>query len=135
MPLPAAVARFNRSVTNHVTGRVADRLPGFGIVVHKGRRSGTEYRTPVNLVARDGGFVFALTYGRAEWVRNVLAAGSATVITRGRRHGIENPRLEPYRRDAGFPALARAILRLVRVEEMLVVDESSPPLDAPGDRG
>lgn len=134
MPLPDAIARFNKSVTNRVTGRFADRLPGFGIVVHRGRRSGNEYRTPVNLVARDGGFVFALTYGRAEWVRNVLAAGDATVITRRRPHRVDNPRIEPYRADAGFPAPARAILRLVRVEEMLVVD-ASPPLDDQGGRG
>lgn len=135
MPLPAAVARFNRAVTNHVTGPFADRVPGFGVVVHRGRRSGTEYRTPVNLVARRGGYTFALTYGRAEWVRNVLAAGGATVITRGRAHRVEHPRLAPYRGDAGFPAPARAILRLVRVEEVLLVDASPAPLDGPGDRG
>ncbi|HKE76405.1 MAG TPA: nitroreductase family deazaflavin-dependent oxidoreductase [Acidimicrobiales bacterium] len=132
MPLPDSVARFNKAVTNQVTGRFADRLPGFGIVVHKGRRSGTEYRTPVNLVARDGGFTFALTYGRSQWVRNVLAAGGATVITRGRSHAIANPRVAPYRGDEGFPAPARAILRLVDVEEVLLVDESSPPLDGAG---
>jgi deazaflavin-dependent oxidoreductase (nitroreductase family) len=133
MPLPDSVARFNKAVTNQVTGRFAGRLPGFGIVVHRGRRSGTEYRTPVNLVARDGGYTFALTYGRSQWVRNVLAAGGATVITRGRAHRVENPRLAPYRADEGFPAPARAILKLVDVEEVLLVDESPTPLDDPAE--
>jgi deazaflavin-dependent oxidoreductase (nitroreductase family) len=122
VPLPDSVAKFNKAVTNQVTGRFADRLPGFGVVVHRGRRSGTEYRTPVNLVTRDHGFTFALTYGRSQWVRNVLAAGGATVITRGRSHHVSNPRVAPY----------RAILRTVGVEEVLLVDETSPPLDGPG---
>ena len=70
------VARFNRLVTNRVTGPLAPWLPGFGIVVHTGRESGREYRTPVNVFRYQGAFVVALTYGSgADWVRNVLAAG------------------------------------------------------------
>src|SRR4029453_19472431 len=70
MPLPPSVARFNKAATNRVTSRVADRLPGFGIVVHRGRRSGREYETPVNAFRRPGGYTIALTTG--------AATGSAT---------------------------------------------------------
>ncbi|MGH7129463.1 MAG: nitroreductase family deazaflavin-dependent oxidoreductase, partial [Planctomycetaceae bacterium] len=84
MPLSRRVARFNRVVTNRTIGRLAPRMPGFGVVHHKGRRSGREYRTPVNIFRRPDGCVIALTYGRgADWVRNVLAAGECDLLTRG----------------------------------------------------
>ena len=57
MALPRGLAAFNRRVTNHVTRPFAGRLPGFGIVVHRGRRSGREYRSPVNAFATTGGYV------------------------------------------------------------------------------
>jgi hypothetical protein len=46
------LAHFNRRFTNHVARPLAMLLPGFGVVVHTGRRSGREYRTPVNGEAR-----------------------------------------------------------------------------------
>jgi hypothetical protein len=46
------VVAFNLAVTNRVTSRFADRLPGFGILTHVGRKSGRVYRTPVNVFER-----------------------------------------------------------------------------------
>jgi len=43
------VAAFNLTVTNRITSRFADRLPGFGILTHVGRKSGRVYHTPVNV--------------------------------------------------------------------------------------
>jgi F420H(2)-dependent quinone reductase len=69
-------AAFNLAVTNRITSRFANRLPGFGILTHVGRKSGKVYRTPVNVFRAPDGFLIALTYGRdSEWVKNVLAAG------------------------------------------------------------
>ena len=118
MPLPASVARFNRQVTNRVTRRFADRLPGFGIVIHTGRTSGKTYRTPIN-VFRDGReYVIALTYGAGtDWVHNVQAAGGCDVVTRGRQIHLVNPRIvtDTARRWAPLPV--RLILRLVGVPQ------------------
>ena len=58
------VAAFNLTVTNRITSRFADRLPGFGILAHVGRKSGRVYRTPVNVFRAPEGFLIALTYGR-----------------------------------------------------------------------
>ena len=80
MPLPRSLANFNRRFTNRVSRHIAGWLPGFGIVIHTGRRSGRTYETPVNVFRRAGGFTFALTYGRADWVQNVMAAGSANTL-------------------------------------------------------
>jgi len=124
MPIPMAVARFNRSVTNRLIGPFAGHLPGFGILIHRGRSSGREYRTPINVFRRRGGFAIALTYGpESQWVKNVLAAGDCRIVTGGREHTLTNPRLirDPSRR--GVPPLVRAVLGLADVEYFLLLDE------------
>jgi deazaflavin-dependent oxidoreductase (nitroreductase family) len=79
------MARFNRQVLNHLTRPLASHLPGFGVIIHHGRRSGRTYETPVNVFRRSDSYV-ALTYGAgADWVRNVLTAGVCELITHSRR--------------------------------------------------
>ena len=114
MPIPPSVARFNRVVTNRFTRRVADRLPGFGILHHVGRASGREYATPINIFPDGDDYVIALTYGaNTDWVKNVLAAGGCEVVTRGKRVRLANPRIEddPERRWA--PRFASPFIRLL----------------------
>lgn len=123
MPLPQGIARFNKVVTNRVAGVVAGRLPGFGIVTHRGRRSGRRYHTPVNVFRRPGGFVIALMYGGGDWVANVLAAGEAEVRTRGRTHTVHNPRVVRDPTHPDVPTPVRRILRLLDVDEFLWVDD------------
>jgi deazaflavin-dependent oxidoreductase (nitroreductase family) len=123
MPLPGSLARFNRTVTNHFMRLGAGHVPGFGIVTHQGRRSGRRYRTPVNVYRRPGGFALALVYGRGDWVRNVLAAGRAEILTRGRTHAVVNPRIVEDRDHPDLPAPVRQILRRIDVREVLLVDE------------
>jgi deazaflavin-dependent oxidoreductase (nitroreductase family) len=126
MPLPRSIARFNRSVTNRISGAVAGRLPGFGIVIHRGRRTGFVYRTPVNVLRRPGGFRFALTYGRGDWVRNVFDAGEAKLLTRGRVRRISNPVILRDQTHAGFPTPVRLALRAIDADEVLEVDDAGP---------
>ncbi|HEY9525045.1 MAG TPA: nitroreductase family deazaflavin-dependent oxidoreductase, partial [Thermopolyspora sp.] len=86
MPLPQTMARLNRVGLNRVTRHLAPWVPGFGVVMHRGRRSGRPYQTPVNVFPKPGGYVIALTYGAdSDWVKNVLAAGGCELRTRGRR--------------------------------------------------
>ncbi|WP_308198662.1 nitroreductase family deazaflavin-dependent oxidoreductase [Hoyosella sp. YIM 151337] len=102
MPLPAALARFNRHATNKVAAMAATRMPGMGLVVHRGRHSGNVYTTPVN-VFRDGDdYRIALTYGtKSDWVRNVVAARGCVLETRGRRIQLTDPVIERDRAAAG----------------------------------
>jgi deazaflavin-dependent oxidoreductase (nitroreductase family) len=122
MPIPSGVARFNKRVTNQVTGRFAGWLPGFAIVTHTGRRSGRTYRTPVN-VFRDGErYLLALTYGaESDWVRNVLAAGRCELETRRRTVVLVAPErfTDPTRRLVPVPA--RWVLALLSVDEFLAL--------------
>jgi deazaflavin-dependent oxidoreductase (nitroreductase family) len=115
-----SVAAFNLAVTNRITSRFADRVPGFGIVSHVGRKSGKLYRTPVNVFRAPEGFFIALTYGRdSEWVKNVLAAGGCELETRGVRYQLSAPAIahDPTRRR--FPRLVRMVLRLVGANDFM----------------
>ena len=127
MPLPRAVARFNKRVTNRFLEPVARRSTGFAVVHHSGRRSGTAFRTPVNLFARsDGRFIVALTYGpAADWVQNVLDDGGK-VETRSGERPIETA-IVVGRSDAWpvLPGLVRIALRAMRVRDFLLLSISS----------
>jgi hypothetical protein len=47
----------------------------------------------------DDGFVIALTYGlQADWTKNVLAAGSATIVHDGAEHPVVAPEVLPVDR-------------------------------------
>jgi deazaflavin-dependent oxidoreductase (nitroreductase family) len=122
MPLPKGLARFNLVVTNRIARQVAGRIAGFAIVEHIGRRSGRPYRTPVNLFRHGDEYVIVLTYGAdTQWVRNVMAAGSAEVETRGRRLHLVEPRIarggvRPY-----APAAIRPILRLIDADDVMLL--------------
>ncbi len=120
MPAPLWLGKINRAGFNHLSRPVARWLPGFGVVVHRGRRSGREYRTPVNVFQVPNGYVIALTYGpHTDWVKNVLAAGGCSIETRGRSFVCTDPQLyrDPDRR--GIRPLERAILPLLKVDEFL----------------
>lgn len=120
MPLPRSVARVNRRVTNRLLGGLARRLPGFAVVIHVGRRSRRQYRTPVNVFRRGDRFVIALTYGsNADWVRNVVASGGCTLETRGRTLHLSRPRLFHDARRYAVPAPVRRILGIVDVHDFL----------------
>ena len=125
MPLPRSLANFNRRFTNKVSRHVAGWLPGFGIVIHTGRRSGRTYETPVNVFRTDGRFVLALTYGRADWVQNVMAAGSAQLRTRRKVHVIANPRIVSAPRHPDLPLVPRTILSWIDVDEELHADDGA----------
>jgi deazaflavin-dependent oxidoreductase (nitroreductase family) len=119
MPLPRRMARFNKQVTNRISRHVAGWAPGFAIVHHTGRRSGRAYETPVNVFRRDDGYVFALTYGRGEWVENVLAAGRCEITTRRRTTALVDPQVFRDPQRTSIPVPARWILALVHVDEFL----------------
>ena len=127
MPLTRKIARLNRVGLNRLTIRIAPWMPGFGVVIHRGRRSGRVFRTPVNFFLRDGHYVFALTYGKeSDWVRNVLAAGGADLETRRRLVHLGSPRIDHEPRGRGdLPLFVRTILRLTRVHDFLILKKSA----------
>jgi deazaflavin-dependent oxidoreductase (nitroreductase family) len=131
MPVPKVVGRWNKVGLNRVTKRIAPWMPGFGVVIHRGRRSGNEYQTPVNVFATEDGYVLALTYGpESDWVKNVLAAGGCELRTGGRVVKLTAPRLfhDETRRD--IRPLERQVLRVIGVADFLSL--KTAPAAAPG---
>ena len=127
MPIPQAVATFNKHVTNRITGPFAGVLPGFAVVTHVGRKSGRTYRTPVNMFRRGADYVFVMTYGPdADWVRNVDAAGGAEIRTRGQTVRLTDPRLFTDRERRCVPAAVRPMLGLLDVDQFLTMRAVSP---------
>jgi deazaflavin-dependent oxidoreductase (nitroreductase family) len=132
MPIPKMVGRLNKVGLNRVTKRLAPWLPDFGIVVHRGRRSGRRFETPVNVFATGDGYAFALTYGAgADWVKNVLAAGGCEVRIRGRAVELTAPQLVHDESRRYVPAAARPVLRALGVADFLLL-ERAPAGALPG---
>ncbi len=120
MPIPRIVRKWNKAGLNRITKRVAPWVPGFGVVVHRGRRSGSVYRTPVNVFVTDDGYVFALTYGPdTDWVKNVLAAGGCELRTRGRVIRLTAPHLFHDESRRHIRPLERQVLRVIGVADFL----------------
>lgn len=66
--------------------RAGVKLVGFGtptyLLTVRGRKSGQPRTTPISVVERDGKRYLMTPYGVVDWVRNLRAAGEAT-LTRG----------------------------------------------------
>lgn len=124
MPLPRALARFNRHATNRVLGRLADVTPPWAWVEHRGRRSGSVYRTPVWVWNTNTGYMIALTYGlETEWLKNVQAAGGCRIEQRGRPVSVANPRVVGLDRVLPqLPRLLRPVMRVLRIKNWLLLD-------------
>ena len=101
---------FTTKVFNRVSRLFAGWLPGFGLLIYRGRKTGKEYRTPMNVFRRGDHYVFALTYGPdVQWVRNILASGECGLRTMGRDLRLVEPELyaDPQLRD--MPLVIRPV--------------------------
>jgi deazaflavin-dependent oxidoreductase (nitroreductase family) len=126
MVLSKRLARFNRVATNRVARRIAGKAPGFGLIVHRGRRSGRVYRTPVNVFRVPEGYVVALTYGAdTDWVKNMLAAGGGRLETLGHEVEVTRPRVAHDANRTAIPFPVRQFLGVLGVSDFLYLDRVS----------
>lgn len=89
-PYPRWLARINRRLFNPMELRRGKRP----VVIHVGRSSGTVYQTPLDAHPTKGGYLLVVRYGPdSDWVRNILAAGTATLRVDGREVRLVSPRL------------------------------------------
>jgi deazaflavin-dependent oxidoreductase (nitroreductase family) len=113
------------------------------VIRHRGRVSGRSLETPVGVVADDDGFLIALVYGsRTQWLQNVLAAGSATIVHEGRTYGVDQPEVIPMQAVAArFTAGDQQGFRFLGVNQALRVRRVEPEqagaqvTDAPAGEG
>ncbi|MFI6166335.1 nitroreductase family deazaflavin-dependent oxidoreductase [Nocardia sp. NPDC051052] len=127
MPLPRMLATFNRAVTNRAARLLVGRARDLVLVVHRGRRSGREYKTPVSIFRMGDRYCVALTYGRdADWVRNVLAAGEFEIEAGGRRIALIEPVVVHDPTLSWSAGSSKRILRLIDAPEYLEARAATP---------
>jgi deazaflavin-dependent oxidoreductase (nitroreductase family) len=130
MPMPKVAGRWNKAGLNHLTRRIAPWMPGFGVVVHRGRR---RYQTLVNVFRAGDGYVIALTYGpETDWVKNVLAAAGGELRTRGQAIPLSSPRLFHDQSRAAIRPVERQALRILHVADFLSLTPAPASPAAPG---
>ena len=119
-----AVRRFNRAFTNPRQMKSAGTPGAYASVIrHVGRTTGRPYETPVGTFPTDDGFVIALPYGSdPDWLKNVLASGSATIVAEGHTYRVDRPELVPTAVAAPhLPRSEQRNLRLFAVDQCLQV--------------
>jgi deazaflavin-dependent oxidoreductase (nitroreductase family) len=116
-PLRRFAIRFVNPVTKHFAGW----LPGFALLIYRGRTTGRIYRTPINVFRRGDHYVFALTYSsNVQWVKNVIAADGCDIQTVGRRVRLVEPELLVDPAGSLVPLPVRYFLiHVARVSEYL----------------
>ena len=123
-PVLKAVRKFNRAVSNPRQMESAGTPGAYASVIrHSGRTSGRSYETPVGAVATDDGFVITLPYGsQADWLKNVLASGSAAIVNEGHTYRVDQPEIIPIEAAAAdFPPRDQRSHRLFAVDQGLRV--------------
>ena len=108
---PRGIVRATEPVANALAGR--RWFPLWAIVHHRGRRSGTEFATPVAVVPTtdEGLILVGLPWGiTTNWALNVVAAKGATLTWKGREQRATTPRIITAD-EAG--ALAKPLFRFV----------------------
>jgi len=109
-------------VLNPLIARVSGTrlIPLWAVLRHRGRRSGRWYATPVAVAWTEDSLYVPLPFGTAaDWPRNVLAAGGATVKWKGSEHPMVAPEIvsdasafHPIERRALSMLGIRAVMRL-----------------------
>ena len=113
----------------HATGPLALRvaetgwIPIWGVVRHRGRRSGKPYSTPIAIRPTPDGFVLPLPWSEGtDWCRNLRAAGGGGVRWGGDEIEITSPEIIemadalPY-----FAPFMRPIVKRIGIKKFLRV--------------
>jgi len=84
--------------------------------------------TPVSAVATDDGFVIVLVYGlHTDWLKNVLASGSATIVNEGHTFRVDQPEVIPMEAAQGYlSANDQRNLRLIGANQCLRLRRVEP---------
>lgn len=127
-PVVDFIRRMNKSVSNPRVMRTAGTAQTqTAVIEHVGRTSGRAYQTPVDVIPTRTGLLIALPYGvRADWTRNVLAAGAATVVAQGERVAVDQPTIVATAAVADLiPRRTQRMLRLFGVRHCLHLERTS----------
>jgi deazaflavin-dependent oxidoreductase (nitroreductase family) len=96
-------------------------LPLYGVLVHRGRRSGKTFRTPVVVRPTSDGFIIPMPWGQGtDWYRNVRAAGECVLRWRGRDYALVQPEvIDAATAAAAFSPVQQAGIARFGIKECL----------------
>src|SRR5437660_10892694 len=103
--------------------RAGVKMGTTSLLTVRGRKSGQPHTVPVVLVEQDGQRWLVAPYGVAQWVRNIRAAGTAT-LTRGRRSETISVTELPAQEAA--PVLKQYLVKVAAVRPFFDATRDSP---------
>ena len=67
-------------------------MPLYGVLHHRGRRSGKAFATPIVVLPTRDGFIVPMPWGEGtDWFRNVRSAGGCLIRWKGRDYSLVQP--------------------------------------------
>jgi deazaflavin-dependent oxidoreductase (nitroreductase family) len=127
-PLAGKVFSVFTPVLNRLVRRFAGRrhVPLYVLLTHRGRRSGRTYATPVVGMRVPGGFAIPMAFGEgADWYRNIMASGGATLRKDGTEHRLTDPiAIDPDSAGSPFAAWQRPVYRALGIRRFLLLKGS-----------
>ena len=103
--------------------RAGVKMGTTSLLTVRGRKSGQPHTVPVILIEQDGQRWLVAPYGAVQWVRNIRAAGTAT-LTRGRRSEAISVTELPAQEAA--PILKQYLINVAAVRPYFDVTRDSP---------
>jgi deazaflavin-dependent oxidoreductase (nitroreductase family) len=124
-----AVTRISSPITLRIAG--SELIPVWGVLHHRGRKSGRAYATPLAVLATADGFLLPLPFGEGtDWCRNVRAGGGV-IRWRGIDQRVEQPEIiSAAEASPGFSAVLRPIVRVMGIKKFLRVRRAVVANDA-----
>ena len=123
MPYPRWLAKINKRVINPRQIRKGD----YPVVSHVGRTSGRSYETPLDAYPTWTGYVLVARYGpESDWVRNIMAAETATLRIEGEEHALDMPRLVSQEDALDVLISEEPPGDFTKAEDFLLMDENRP---------
>ena len=118
---------FNRLVLLVAGTRL---LPLYGVIMHRGRRSGRLHRTPVVVRPMNGGFAVPMPWGEStDWFRNVKAAGECITRWKGHDYPVERPEvIDAAEAKASFGPVSGAMMRRMGIAHCVRMRHRTPSL-------
>jgi deazaflavin-dependent oxidoreductase (nitroreductase family) len=120
--------RFSRRTSGWASPLAGRRWnPIFALVLHRGRRSGRAYQTPVAARRVADGFIIALAFGaQVDWHRNLEAAAGGVIRWRGRDYEVSGPEMiDADEALRAFDPVQRLFMRLAGIDGYIRVRDAA----------
>jgi deazaflavin-dependent oxidoreductase (nitroreductase family) len=107
-------------------------MPLYGVIHHRGRRSGKAFTTPVVVRPTSDGFIVPMPWGdRTDWFRNVSAAGGCLIRWKGRDYALVQPDvIDSAAAEGAFGSIQQRAMTRLGITRCLQLHYASNALSA-----